>query len=50
MSVSDIKYYEQPHEVEAFKLQESLYIMYNRDMCRSSKRKNNLKKLPQFTL
>ena len=50
MSVSDIKYYEQPHEVEAFKLQESLYIMYNRDMCKSSKGKNKFKKLPQFTL
>ena len=50
MNVSDVKYYEQPHEIEAFKLQEELYIMYNRDMCRSSKGKYNFKKLPQFTL
>ena len=49
-NVSDIKYYEQPHELEAFKLQEELYIQYNRDMCRSGKGKYNFKKLPQFTL
>ena len=49
-SVSDMRYYQQPHEIEAFKLQEELYILYNRDMCRSSKGKYNFKKLPQFTL
>jgi len=49
-NVSDIKYYEQPHELEAFKLQEELYRQYNRDMCRSSKGKNNFKRLPEFTL
>ena len=49
-NVSDIKYYEQPHELEAFKLQEELYIQYNRDMCKSGKGKYNFKKLPQFTL
>ena len=43
MSVSDIKYYEQPHEVEAFKLQEELYIQYNKDMCKSDKGKNKFK-------
>ena len=48
--VSDIKYYEQPHEIEAFKLQEELYKQYNRDMCRSSKGKHNFKRLPEFTL
>ena len=50
VNVSDIKYYEQPHEIEAFKLQEELYIQYNRDMCKSGKGKNKFKKLPQFTL
>ena len=50
MNVSDLDYRRQPHEVEAFKLQEELYRQYNVDMCRSSKRKDNLKKLPQFTL
>ena len=50
MNVSDVKYYEQPHEIEAFKLQEELYIQYNRDMCKSGKGKNKFKKLPQFTL
>ena len=49
-NVSDIKYYEQPHEIEAFKLQEFLYIQYNRDMCKLGKGKNKFKKLPQFTL
>jgi len=49
-NVSDIKYYEQPHELEAFKLQEELYRQYNRDMCKSGKGKYNFKKLPQFTL
>ena len=49
-NVSDVKYYEQPHEIEAFKLQEELYKQYNRDMCRSSKGKNNFKRLPEFTL
>ena len=42
MNVSDIKYYEQPHEVEAFKLQEVLYTQYNKDMCKSGKGKNKL--------
>ena len=50
MNVSDVKYYEQPHEIEAFKLQEELNIQYNRDMCKSGKGKYNFKKLPQFTL
>ena len=49
-NVSDIKYHKQPHEIEAFKLQEELYIQYNRDMCKSGKGKYNFKKLPQFTL
>ena len=49
-NVSDIKYYEQPHELEAFKMQEELYRQYNRDICRSSKGKNNFKRLPEFTL
>ena len=50
MNVSDVKYYEQPHEIEAFKLHEELYIMYNRDMCKSANGKNKFKKLPQITL
>ena len=50
MNVSDLDYRRQPHEFEAFKLQEELYIQYNRDMCKSGKGKNKFKKLPQFTL
>ena len=50
-NVSDIKYHKQPHEIEAFKLQEELYIQYiDRDMYKSGKGKYNFKKLPQFTL
>ena len=56
LNVSDIDYNRQPHEFEAFKLQEFLYTLYNRDMLESTEGKKVRKniflesKLPRHLL
>ena len=53
MNVSDIKYYEQPHEIEAFTMQESLYKQYVFDIKGKTVRENNFvldNRLPRHLL